>query len=74
MYQDSKVSFEVYRKIKKSKGENMTEDEKKLYDETVEETTSMSNQLIDLIEHIYDESDGTEEFDMSVLDAIILGN
>jgi len=30
--------------------------------------------MIDLFENIYEKSDGSEEFDMSVLDAIILGN
>jgi hypothetical protein len=30
--------------------------------------------IIDLFESIYEKCDGSEEFDMSVLDAIILGN
>lgn len=74
MYQDSKVAFEVYRKIKKAKDEELTPEEQKIHDEEVKKTTKISNQIIDLIEYIYDNTDGSEEFDMSVLDAIILGN
>lgn len=74
MYQDSKVAFEVYRKIKRSKWVWLTEDEQKAYDEEVTKTNKISNNIIDLFESIYEKCDGSDEFDMSVLDAIILGN
>ena len=74
MYQDSKIAFEVYRKIKKAKSEDLTPEEQAKYEEELKNTTHISNQIIDLIEHIYDECDGSDEFDLSVLDAIILGN
>ena len=74
MYQDSRISFEVYRKIKKAKDIEMTEEEEVAYQEVVKSTTNISNQIIDLIEHVYEESDWSIEFDMSVLDTIILGN
>lgn len=74
MYQDSKTAFEVYRKIKKAKWEWLTEEEKAAYDEQIKDTKNFSNQIIDLFEHIYDTCDWSVEFDMSVLDAIILGN
>lgn len=74
MYQDSKIAFEVYRKIKKAKSEDLSEEEQKKYDDTLKETTHISNEIIDLIEHVYDKCDGSDEFDLSVLDAIILGN
>jgi len=67
MYQDSKVAFEIYKIIKKAKWESITDEEQK-------ETETISNAMIDLFENIYEKSDGSEEFDMSVLDAIILGN
>jgi hypothetical protein len=74
MYMDSKVAFEVYRKIKKAKSEDLTEEEQAIYDKELKDTTHLSNQMIDLIEHVYEECDGSDEFDLSVLDAIILGN
>lgn len=67
MYQDSKVAFEVYRTIKKAKGEELTEEDSS-------SSENISNAIINLFESIYEKSDGSEEFDMSVLDAIILGN
>jgi len=74
MYQDSKVAFEVYTKVKVAKSEWLTEEEQKVYDKLIVDTNNTSNNLIDLFESIYEECDGSDEFDMSVLDAIILGN
>lgn len=67
MYQDSKVAFEVYKTIKKAKWEEITKEE-------IQESENISNGLINLFESIYEKSDWSEEFDQSVLDAIILGN
>lgn len=67
MYQDSKVAFEVYKTIKKKKWEELTDEEK-------EKTEEKSNAFIVLFENIYEESDWSDEFDRSVLDAIIVGN
>lgn len=67
MYQDSKVAFEVYKTIKKAKWEELT-------DEDTNNAELTSNAFITLFESIYEKSDWSEEFDMSILDAIILGN
>lgn len=67
MYQDSKVAFEVYKIIKKAKWDKITDQEH-------QEAELISNALITMFDNIYDKSDGSEEFDASVLDAIILGN
>jgi len=67
MYQDSRVSFEVYRTIKRAKWEDVESEEYK-------QTETISYALIDLFDSIYDKSNWSEEFDMSVLDAIILWN
>lgn len=74
MYQDSKVAFEVYKKIKVAKKEWLSADEQAEYDKMVSEANNQSNNIIDLFEWIYENSDWSEEFDKSVLDAIILGN
>ena len=74
MYQDSKVAFEVYKKIKIAKKEWLNAEEKAEYNKLVGEANNQSNNIIDLFEWIYEECDWSEEFDKSVLDAIILGN
>lgn len=74
MYQDSKVAFEVYKKIKIAKSEWLDDTEQAEYKKQVEEANNISNNLIDLFESIYEACDWSEEFDLSVLDAIILGN
>lgn len=74
MYQDSKTAFEVYKKVKRAKGESLTAEEQAAYDAEVEKANEVSLYIIDLFESIYDKCDGSEEFDKSVLDAIIVGN